>query len=181
MKSSKKLIIVIIWILLLTNVKSLAQTSIKDSSDIKESILNILNNEYSLFINKGTKITSTNDFINFKLIIVGVNEQNIDIRLDTMVMNKTDKFLFNKIISVYISPNYSNPDKDIDKEPCARETEHVTLKNGSVLDVFYEYYCRGANLKNILKNNFNTTEYIFLIKKADAKNYFKKQNELTIK
>jgi hypothetical protein len=181
MKSSKSLLIVLIGIILLTYVKSSAQIAIKDSHDIKESFLQFHNKEYAFFINKGTKISSTEDFSNFKLILVGETEPNIAIHLDTLGMNKTNKVLFKKIISVNISPNISNPNIEINKKACMSSTDNIPFKkNGIVLQVFNEYYCKGADMKTILKNNYNTTEYIFLTKKVDAKKYFKKQNELTI-
>jgi hypothetical protein len=153
------------------------QLSIKDTFDLKGSISDILKNEYGLFINKDAKISSTADFNNFKLVSIGETESNMDIRLVTLGMNKTNKLLFNKLIYLQISNNMSSPDKD---KPCATLNENMSI-NGNELPCVREIYSKNADLSTIIEKSINSTDCVFLMKKANSEKYSNMLKELNIK
>jgi hypothetical protein len=153
------------------------QLSIKDTFDLKESIPDILKNEYGLFINKAVKISSTADFNNLKLVLIGETEPNMDIRLVTLGMKKTNKLLFNKLVYIQISDNMSNADKD---KPCATLNENLSI-NGNELPCVREIYSKNAELSTIFEKSLNSIDCVFLTKKANSKKYSNMLNELIVK
>jgi hypothetical protein len=153
------------------------QLPIKDTFDLKESISDILNTEYGLYINKDVKISSTENFNTLKLVLIGETEPNMDIRLVTLGMKKTNKFLFNKVIYLQISNNMSNPNKD---KPCAISNENLTI-DGNELSCVREIYSKDADLSTIFEKSMNSIDCVFLTKKTNSKKYSNVLKELIVK
>jgi TonB family protein len=155
------------------------QLSIKDSFNLEASLTDILKDEYGLFINKDVKISSTEDFNKLSLVLIGETIPNADIRLVTLGMDKTDKFLFNKIIYLQISDNMINPNKE---KPCATLSENLTI-NGKGLSCVREIYSKGTEYTAIIEHYINSAskECVYFMEKKYAKNLTSKLNELIIK
>ncbi len=164
-------------ILLSSCAKYPEKLSIKDTLDLKESLSDILKSDYGLFINKDVKISSTEDFNNFKLVLMGETEPNMDIRLVTLGMNKTNKFLFSRVTQIQISNNMSNPDKD---KPGATMNENLTI-NGNGIPSVKEIYGKDADLSTISEKMVNSTDCVFLMKKANSIKISDKLKELILK
>lgn len=99
--------------------------------------------------------------------MVGEIEPNMDIRLLTLGMEKTNKFLFTKIIYLRISDNMSGTNKDA---PCATFNENLTV-NGNALPSVGEIYSKNADLNTIFEKRMNWTDCVFLTKRANSIKY----------
>jgi TonB family protein len=179
MKSFQKLSLLLFAIVLFGCSKHPQQLTINDAMDLEKSFSDILKNGYGLFVNKDIKVTTTNEFHKFNLVLIGETEPNMDIRLVTLGMDKADRFLFNQIFYIQISDNVSHPVKD---KPCMTSDETVTINGREILSK-HEIYSKGAEYKTIIGNfiSGSNKDYMLLMKKEYASSFADKLNELIIK
>jgi TonB family protein len=109
---------------------------------------------------------------------MGEAESNMEIKLVSLGMEKTNRFLFNKLVYVQISTNVSN--SVIDK-PSMTAYENMSI-NGKSLSAKREVYSKGADYKMIVKNYLGDTKmnYVWLMKRELADDFSDQLNELLI-
>jgi len=94
-------------------------------------------------------------------------------------MEKTNRFLFKKLVYAQISTNMSNPVMD---KPSMTAYENISI-NGKDLSAKREVYSKGADYKMIVKNYLGDTKmnYVWLMKQELADDFLDQLNELLIK
>ena len=152
---------------------------IKDSTGIKKSLTEKLKKEYGLYVNKVTQISSTADFADFKLVLLGDAEPEMDIRIAAIGLQETGKFLFGKVESVQISKNMSGPDKN---KPGSVMSENVNSEVGGSLARVRMFYGKEANYNEIIEKYISSAnnDCVYLMKKQYAKIVAGKLNELVL-
>jgi TonB family protein len=179
MKIFQKLSIFFIAIILFGCSNQPQQLTIKDVMDIEKPLSDILKDGYGLYADKSITIPSSYDFHKLNLVIIGEMEANMDIRLVTLGIEKTNRFLFNQIQYVQISDNMSNPVKD---KPCMTAHETMAINGREILCV-REMYSKGAEYKDIVGSYItgSNSNCVYLMKKEYAADFSDNLNELIVK
>lgn len=152
---------------------------VKDTLGISKPLSDVLKDECGLFVSMDSKVSSTEDFLNYKLLILGEVEGHMDMAISTLGMNKTHNFLFKEVIFMYVTFGEGCPSKD---SPCATEKDTLISANYKKLPREMNTYSDEKTLNKIFKRSFiHSPDYIFLMTKSNAKKFSKRLKELIIK
>ena len=154
------------------------QVFIEDPLNINRQLSAALKDECGMYIPMNFNITSTDEFHNYKLLILGEVDGHMDTRISTLGMNKTHEFLFKEVLFIYVSLRDDCFSKD---SPC--ETEKDTLESRYYKTFIREFrtYRDEKTLNKLFKRSFlNSPDHIFLMTKSNAKKFSNGMKELII-
>lgn len=150
---------------------------IKDTLGISKPLSDALKDIYGLYVPINSKVSSTRDFYNHKLLLLGNLEGHLDMKIVGLSMKETRNFLFKEVIFIDSTSTVNCPTKDA---LCA--TKKDTLITGDYKELPRERntYSSNTDLNKIFERSLNSDDCVFLMEKSNSKYYSNRLKELII-
>ena len=152
----------------------------KDTLGISKSLSDIMGKKYSLFVALNSKISSTDDFFNLTLLLLGNTEGHLDTRIALLDMKKNHKFLFKGVIFID-----SSSDVEVGRQ--TKDTPYITKKDtlesvdDKKLPRLWNTYAYKTDLNKIFEQWLNCSDCVFVMAKSDSKHFADRLKELIVK
>jgi len=150
---------------------------IKDSLDIGKPLSDALKDKYGIYVPINSKISSTRDFYNHTLLLLGNLEGHLDMKIIGLGMKETRNFLFKEVIFIDSTSEVSCPTKDA---LCATKRDTLITGDYKKLPRERKTYSSKTDLNKIFEGSLNSTDCVFLMEKSNSKHFSKRLKELII-
>jgi hypothetical protein len=151
----------------------------RDTLGISKSLSDVLKKKYGLFVTMNSTISSTDDFFDCTLLLLGDTEGHLDTRIAFLGMKKTQKYLFKEVIFI---------DSSSDVEVSSPTKDTCVIKNDTVISIDYKLLPRTRNtygdntdLNKIFEQSLNSGDCVFVMTKSNSKRFSNRLKELIVK